>query len=148
MSSEGPTLTLFWVSIYLRNVPMSPSVCLAYLPWKVSKLSGLQEMLLKGNAKLKNKLFRSLTPVTLRSRPSWAAASWTVFGWTPTTGSCPPTDMPPYLEPHTQSWWISRVLWFCRFMTPTEVQCSNHQRENRTTTYGRVCPSRVGFSHS
>lgn len=40
----------------------------------------------------------SHTPVTLSSRPSCAATSWIVFGCTPKTGSCAPTDIPPYLD--------------------------------------------------
>lgn len=38
------------------------------------------------------------TPVTLSSCPSCIATSWMSFGCRAKTGSCPPTDIPPYLD--------------------------------------------------
>lgn len=103
-----------FIPLFCFNMTHLDIVLSLHIPEKCSNLIqrlfgvfALQTEILSLNTKfLKNKVMilkttidhlSSHTPVTLSRHPSCAATSWIVFGCTPKTGSCPPTDIPPYL---------------------------------------------------
>lgn len=55
-------------------------------------------------------LIQEPTPVIFSMCPIWIKTSCTVLGFTLSTGSCPPTEIPPYLGKKTAQYQFTRAL--------------------------------------